>query len=218
MGAAVPKQYLLLGEKPIILYSFELFRSIEHVKELVIVCEERYEGIFAPATEQYNQLLKFASPGKRRQDSVENGFAQLSEEIDLVLVHDGARPFITAEAIDKVLTAAEECGGAVLGSRAICTMKEVDSSGQIMRTIDRSTLWEMQTPQVLRKDWMCQGLEFHRKNGSTVTDDVALIEQFSYSIQVVEGDSFNRKITTPEDLQWAELWLAKISSDIMQNK
>merc|ERR1711937_800945 len=185
MGAQIPKQYIHLGGKEIALYSFEVFASMEYVHELVVVCEEEYENVFKSVS--IDKPLKFARPGKERQDSCFNGFSKARPGASLVAIHD-----------------AYQYGAAVLGVPVKSTIKEVNTDQLVVRTPDRATLWEVQTPQCIKPELLRKGFEKVKAENLEVTDDVSIIEQLGEPVRITTGDYYNIKLTTPEDLQLAE--------------
>jgi 2-C-methyl-D-erythritol 4-phosphate cytidylyltransferase len=197
MGAEIPKQFLQVLGKPIVNYSFELFLAMEEVDEIVVVCGQEYRSYFEQASPK---RIAFAQPGVRRQDSMQNGLREISNTAHLVCVHDAARPCVTEAQVQSVLAAAQEEGAAVLGMPIKSTVKEVDRNGFVIRTLDRSHVWEMQTPQVATPTLLRGGLEVAAEQGLTVTDDMALVELLDSPVKVVEGSYDNLKVTTPEDL------------------
>ena len=196
MGSPIPKVFLPLNGKPIALHSFELFQSLPYTHEIIVVCPQDYHHLFP-------QNTLFACPGKERQDSVKNGFEKTS--FDTILIHDAARPFITKEAIDKLLDEGLSTGAATLGTPLKYTIKEVSLDRIVKKTLDRSLLYAMQTPQLLKRDILQKGLDAARAQNLTLTDDVALAELIEHPVKIVPGPSRNIKITTPEDLQLADL-------------
>ncbi|KVI01704.1 4-diphosphocytidyl-2C-methyl-D-erythritol synthase [Cynara cardunculus var. scolymus] len=189
MGASMPKQYLPLLGQPIALYSFYTFSRMPEVKEIVVVCDPSYQDIFEDTREKINVDLKFALPGKERQDSVYSGLQAIDLNSELVCIHDSARPLISSSDVEKVLSDGLRIGASVLGVPAKATIKEANSESFVVKTLDRKTLWEMQTPQV-------EGLE--------VTDDVSIVEHLKHPVYITEGSYTNIKVTTPDDLLLAE--------------
>ncbi|TXI41176.1 MAG: 2-C-methyl-D-erythritol 4-phosphate cytidylyltransferase [Nitrosomonas sp.] len=197
MGGALPKQYLPLLGKPIARHSFELFASLPEIDQMIVVCHHDFHHYFAgiPAS--------FAEPGLRRQDSVYNGLQKVSEDCDLVCIHDSARPFIAKDKVIKVSEAARDYGAAVLAVPVKFTVKQSGEDNLVAATLDRSTLWEIQTPQVVRTSLLRQAFQHAIENDLAVTDDVSLVEAMGHPVKIVEGDYSNIKITTPEDLLFA---------------
>ena len=205
MKASIPKQYLLLKNKPIALYSFELFCSMPEISEIIVVCDPAYEYVF-----QENPITKriaFAEPGARRQDSVYDGLQMVSPDSPLICIHDSARPNIKRQTVINALDAADQCGAAVVGMPVKFTIKECSHDQFVHHTPDRSRFWEIQTPQVIRPSLLKEGFIEALRNNLTVTDDVSLVELIHHPVKMVEGSHGNIKITTPEDMIIAEQFL-----------
>jgi 2-C-methyl-D-erythritol 4-phosphate cytidylyltransferase len=190
MGGETPKQFLEIAGLPVALHSYRLLQALD--LPIIVVCEPEYQSFF-------DGDVLFAEPGKERQDSVYNGSRLLPAEAEYVLVHDAARPCLRKERVEKLLEEAYLHGAAVLGVPAKNTVKEV-ARGFVLRTLDRSTLWEVSTPQVLKKAWLEEGFEKVRANGLLVTDDVSLAELLGHPVKMVLDHPSNGKLTHPEDL------------------
>ncbi|XP_057834385.1 2-C-methyl-D-erythritol 4-phosphate cytidylyltransferase, chloroplastic isoform X2 [Cryptomeria japonica] len=204
MGASIPKQYLPLLGMPIALYSFFTFSRISKVKEIIAVCDSSYRDVFEDARKSVSVNLKFASPGKERQDSVYNGLQEIDPLVDLVCVHDSARPLVSPEDVEKVLQDAWVHGAAVLGVPVKATIKEANNDSFVVKTLDRQTLWEMQTPQVIKPDLLRKGFELVERENLEVTDDVSIVEYLKHPVYITQGSYTNIKVTTPDDLLVAE--------------
>ncbi|KAJ6805646.1 2-C-methyl-D-erythritol 4-phosphate cytidylyltransferase, chloroplastic [Iris pallida] len=204
MGASMPKQYIPLLGQPIALYSFFTFSLLREVKEIVVVCDPTYKDIFEDASQEIQVNLKFASPGKERQDSVFNGFQEIDGSSELVCIHDSARPLVSSRDIEKVLKDGLLNGAAVLGVPVKATIKEANNNSFVVKTLDRKTLWEMQTPQVIKPDLLRSGFELVNRNCLEVTDDVSIVEHLKHPVYITEGAYTNIKVTTPDDLLLAE--------------
>lgn len=200
MGHAIPKQYLPLAGKPIALHSFDLFCRMEEVDEIIVVCEEPYRKLFSCT----NKPLFFADPGKRRQDSIFNGLSRASDRADLICTHDAARPFIEKETFLALLEKALAVGAATLAAPVICTIKQSNPNRIVEKTLDRSSLWEIQTPQALTRDLFLRGFKYANENKIEVTDDTSLAELLHAPVALVPSLHRNFKITTPFDLAVAE--------------
>ena len=198
MGGGIPKQFRLLQGKPLILYSFEFFSSLPEVNELVVVCESSYRDFF-----KKESGLRFALPGKRRQDSVYNGLRAASEEADLICVHDGARPFVDRLAFLACLRKAEKEGAAALAVPASNTIKRVDGD-RVVQTLPRQDLWEMQTPQVIQRKLFSEAYEYANSREIEATDDLSLVEAFGHPVYLIKSSPENFKVTTPFDWSVAE--------------
>lgn len=200
MKTPIPKQFLLLKEKPIALHSFEVFKSTEEVFEIIVVCAPQYRALFTEC--------KFAPPGLRRQDSVANGLQYLSAQADFVMVHDAARPFVSASHIRHLIEEAQLHTSVASAVRVKATIKEASSEGIVVKTLDRATLWEMHTPQMTTPKLLQEGLNYAREKNILLTDDVAAVELLGYPVKLVEGSYQNIKITTPEDWAAAQAFLS----------
>lgn len=208
MGSATPKQYLPVHGKPLALYSFEVFVSLTEIQDMIVVCEPEYESLFRNSPKAKDLNVQFARPGKRRQDSVWNGI-QLLENNPLVCIHDSARPLIEPSIVRRVVQTADSWDAAVVGVRVRSTIKICDGAQVVIDTPDRASLWEMQTPQVIRLDLLQEGFIYTQNHQLTVTDDVSLVELLGKPVKVVEGSYSNIKVTTPEDLVFVEHLIEK---------
>ncbi|KAG0565712.1 hypothetical protein M758_7G008800 [Ceratodon purpureus] len=204
MGANMPKQYLPLLGRPIALHSFQTFAHMMEVLEIVVVCDPSYRDIFEEAAKDVAVPVKFAIPGKERQDSVRSGLNEVANATKLVCVHDSARPLVLAKDIRKVLKDAAIHGAAVLGVPVKATIKEAASDGFVTKTLDRKYLWEMQTPQVIEPELLRRGFELVEREHLEVTDDVSIVEHLKHLVFITEGSYTNLKVTTPDDLLVAE--------------
>lgn len=200
MQSEIPKQYLPLERKPIARYSFDLFIGMPEVAQMIVVCDPLYRQHFSSP-----KKVDFALPGERRQDSVYNGLQLVASDADLVCIHDAARPLITESLVRRVLDAAALHGAATAGMPLKFTVKETGKGSTfVASTPDRSLLWEIQTPQVIRPDWLIKGFFKAEAEGLNVTDDVSLVELLGHPVTIIEGSYANLKITTPEDLAIAK--------------
>ena len=152
--------------------------------------------------------LSFADGGRERRDSVRAGLAQIGN-VQLIAIHDAARPFVSPRLIDDVVAAAARHGAALPAVAATDTVKLRDDQGFVDSTVPRQRVWLAQTPQIFRADWIRRAHEEARTTGAESTDDAMLVEQLGLRVHLVSGDPTNRKITTPEDREWAEWWLSK---------
>lgn len=196
MGITTPKQYLPLAGKIVALYSYELLKEIDQIDEVIVVCDPHYQSQFKNG--------KFALPGERRQDSLFNGLQQVSKDSQYILVHDAARPLVKPEDIEAAIDAAIEYGAACLATPVKMTIKQAGNDCMVIQTLPRETLFDIQTPQVIRKDILIKGFEKAQKEKITVSDDVSLAELIGHPVKLVMGSYENIKVTTPEDLLLAE--------------
>lgn len=201
----MPKQYLPLLGQPIALHSFHTFASMEEVNEIVVVCDPSYRDIFEDAGKNKPTVeLKFALPGRERQFSVYNGLKEICESAKLACIHDSARPLVLIKDIRKVILDAYTHGAAVLGVPCKGTIKEAKKDGFVQRTLERSLLWEMQTPQVIEPGLLRKGFELVDQKNLEVTDDVSIVEHLKHPVFITEGSYTNIKVTTPDDMIVAE--------------
>jgi len=205
MGSA-DKLFADLGGRPLLARTLQPFQDSPPVGRVVLVLSaanlERGRKL---ATEYgIGKLSAACEGGPRRQDSVRLGLEALGE-CDWVLVHDGARPLVTAELIERGLAAARETGAAVPAVPLADTVKQAATDGTVERTLDRNQLFAAQTPQVFRYDHL---LRAHREVTTDVTDDAAMLEALRLPVKLFEGSPANIKVTTPEDLRLAEALLA----------
>ncbi|OVA15477.1 2-C-methyl-D-erythritol 4-phosphate cytidylyltransferase [Macleaya cordata] len=194
-------------ERDRLLWTPELFYTFScmiEVKEIVVVCDPSYKDVFEENREKIHVDLKFALPGKERQDSVFSGLQAIDVSSELICVHDSARPLVSSGDIKKVLIDGQLNGAAVLGVPVKATIKEANNESFVVRTLDRKTLWEMQTPQVMKPELLRRGFELVNKRGLEVTDDVSIVEHLNHPVYITEGSYTNIKVTTPDDLLLAE--------------
>ncbi|GLC38826.1 hypothetical protein PLESTB_000055500 [Pleodorina starrii] len=209
MGAAIPKQYLELRGQPIATYSLETFARMPEVGEIVIVCDPSWRDVFEKRFPGLPSHIKFkwALPGPERQDSVFNGLQQVEPDAAIVAVHDSARPLVTPEDAAKCMSDGLAVGAAVLGVQVKPTIKEVDKDLMVIKTLQRSKLWEVQTPQCIRPGLLREGFDLVKRENLEVTDDVSIIEAMGRPVKITPGSYTNIKVTTPDDMAVAEKFL-----------
>ena len=203
MGANMNKQFILLGNKPILIHTLEKFSTLSWMSELVVVShpDEVYKVERLIEQYQIRHVKAVVGGGAERQDSIYKGLSHL--KTDYVMVHDGARPFIKETYLNRLWQAVQTSNAAALGVPVKDTIKIIDQ-GMIQTTPDRKSLWAIQTPQAFRLSTLIQAYEKAIQENFLGTDDSSLVERLGISVQVVEGDYRNIKITTPEDLILAE--------------
>ncbi len=206
MQSSIPKQYMLINDKPLALYSFDVFLAMAEVQTISVVCEEQYVPLFEKRVQYSNKKIVFARPGQRRQDSVFNGVSLISSK-SLVCVHDAARPIIDEDLVRRTVNMANLHGAAILGVKVKPTIKRCNAEQKVLQTPQRSELWEVQTPQVMRQNCLYESLVYAAEQGLTVSDDSAALELLHKDVYVVEGSYRNIKVTTPEDLIMVEQFL-----------
>lgn len=205
MGGAVPKQFLELHGKPILHHTLHAFEKCGMVGSVILVAPGKD---VEPARREWlgrSTIVKQVVPGgEKRQDSVYEGFKALATDTEIVIVHDGVRPFINRRMIRESVEAAREHGAAITAIPVSDTIKRVDRAGFVEHTVDRAGLWRVQTPQVFRYDLLRQALEKAFADSYYGTDEGSLIEYIGKAVKIVNGSELNIKITTPEDLILAE--------------
>jgi 2-C-methyl-D-erythritol 4-phosphate cytidylyltransferase len=194
LGASVPKAFVVVGAKPLYEWSALVLRE---------VCD-RVLVVVPPETSDLRpQTSDFVDGGASRSASVRN--AVLAEPTaDVYVVHDAARPLVEVELVRRCLAALEGVEGAIAAARVTDTVKEADEGGRVLRTLDRSVLWSVQTPQVFRGDALRSALNADDSVLAAATDDASLVEEAGGTIAVVEAPRENIKVTTPLDLRVAE--------------
>jgi len=199
LGATTPKQLIDIGGGTMLQHSVKAFAAHPRISEIVVVLPDGQ----APSglTFDTGPSIRIVAGGDRRQDSVARGFDAVSPDSDVVLVHDAARPFVTAALIDKTIDAAARHGAAIAALASKDTIKRVDG-GVIVDTIPRESVYLAQTPQGFRRDVLAATVALGR-SGVEATDEAALAERAGYHVHVVDGDSGNVKITTEDDLRAA---------------
>ena len=203
MGSAGDKTLADLGGEPLIARTIAVFERCAAVAAIALVVSERNLGAVAALRDAkgWRKTLPPLMGGARRQDSVRAGLRALPPECGWVLVHDGARPFVTARMIEDGLAAAAGSGAAIAVVPAFDTVKRVTADGRVIETLDRSELAMTQTPQAFRRDVLERA---HAEVTDDVTDDAAMVERIGVAVRTFEGSRSNIKITTPEDLTLAQ--------------
>jgi 2-C-methyl-D-erythritol 4-phosphate cytidylyltransferase/2-C-methyl-D-erythritol 2,4-cyclodiphosphate synthase len=205
MNLDYPKQYHLLDGVPILLRTVDAFREIDYIKRIVVVVPatmiDRTRSLLAGAGLTASELTIVAG-GRRRQDSVKAGLDSLDDTTEIVLVHDGARPLVSRDVIDRCYRACLAAGAAIAAVPVKDTLKKADHNGHVIGTVDRSSLWQAQTPQAARRTLLDQA--FRINGDADVTDESSLLEKAGIPVIMVEGAESNMKITRPEDLILAE--------------
>lgn len=208
-NSSTPKPLVKINSKPIIVYSLETLSKNPYIKDIIVVVNPKNKKQITGIIKQFAapKAIKIVLGGKRRQDSVRNGLKALGCNCNLVLIHDAARPFIKSGDLSAVIKAAKNKGAAILGVPVKATIKKAFIRAQaagllyravVAKTLNRENLWEIQTPQVFRKDLI---LEAYKKFGrSPATDDAMLVEKLGKKVILVCGCYTNIKITTPEDI------------------
>jgi len=208
LGAAKPKQLLDIGGGSMLQHSVRAFLGHPRVADVVVVLSPDLTTLALAGIEPSRAAaLRVVKGGDRRQDSVANGFAAVAPESDVVLIHDAARPFVSADLIDRTIDAAAAHGAAIAALQSRDTVKRVAGDGRITETIPRETIYLAQTPQGFRRDVLAAAIELGR-SGVEATDEAMLAERAGYQVHVVDGDPGNVKVTTSADLDAARARMA----------
>ena len=202
MKMGINKQFIKLNDKEIIAYTIEKFYQKTYIQDIVVVIKEEESEFFR--NEIINKYkfegVKLAFGGNERQDSVYNGLKELDEKCNIVLIHDGARPFVSENIIENSIKEAIKNNAVVVGVPVKDTIKVVDNDNNISKTPDRSKLWAVQTPQTFDYKVLLNSYEDAFKDKFYGTDDAMLVERIGYKVKMIEGSYNNIKITTQEDL------------------
>jgi len=207
MGKAVAKQFLPLGDKPMLAHTLLAFQRSSEIDEIIpILSEEDMETCLRDVIEAFHltKVKTLVVGGKERQDSVYNGIRKLEKDAAVILVHDGVRPFVTHEMIRECVEAARKGECVAVGVPLKDTIKQVDEKGIVRQTLERSGLWAIQTPQAFPVKVLRKAYDESQKNNVYGTDDATLVERAGNKVRVLMGSYENIKITTPEDLILAE--------------
>lgn len=207
-GAGTNKPFHPLLGKPLIVWSLELLETIEEITEVIPVLKEQDMDRGIEVFEKYglSKVRRIAPGGKERQDSVYHGLKLLKGKAGKVLIHDGARPLIDGGIVRTTFKSIDGLDGVIVGVPVKDTMKEVEND-VVKRTLRRDTIWAIQTPQLFLYSSLMKAYEKAYEEGFYSTDDSALVERNGGKVRVVMGSYANIKVTTPEDVQVAEILL-----------
>lgn len=214
MGMGTPKQFLEVDDVPILVQTISRFIQANRIQTIVIplpaehreAAEQLLQKYFSP--DQCERLVCIVG-GKTRQDSVRLGLESLPPETEIVLVHDGARPFVSPDLIEKCIQKVIQKGAAIVAIPVRDTIKRIQRSGEILETVDRSQLWQAQTPQGATAELLRRAYTICEQDGFEGTDEASLLEHAGIDVHVLEGSEENIKITRPDDLMLA----AKLSKE-----
>lgn len=207
MGLDINKQYIEVHGRPILAMTIQSFEDCGQIDEIVVAANENeIEYCRRNIVEKFGfkKVKAFASGGETRQQSVFNGLCRVSPDCSIVLIHDGARPFIRQESIMACIDAARAHGAACAAVPVKDTVKLANAECFVDRTIDRSGLWQIQTPQAFEYGLIIDAHKKALSEGFDATDDAMLAERLGCRVKLVKSDYFNIKITTREDLVFAE--------------
>lgn len=211
MNKSINKQYITLSGKPILLRTIMAFDECKEIDEIIVVVGKNEKRLFK---EKILDNYKIKTPfkvvvgGQTRQESVFNAIGNTDKRTDIIAVHDGARPLVSTAEIIKTIKGAREYGACIVGVPVKETIKRIDEDGYVKKTVNRSSLYNIRTPQTFKADILRQAHLFAIENGIVGTDDSFLVEQNGVKVKIVKGSYNNIKITTPEDLIYAQEFLS----------
>ncbi len=203
MGLDIPKLFYELDSCPILAHTLLAMQNCPAISMIIVAVPPDFIDFTWEITADYkiDKVTNVVAGGKLRQDSVKAGLALIPADfIEYAVIHDGARPFVTCELITSCITAARQDGAALAAVPAVDTMKEVDISGMVVRTIDRRKIRLAQTPQVVRVSLLRQAFAIAEKDNFIGTDEASLLEHIKAPVKIVNGSEKNIKITRPDDL------------------
>ncbi len=213
MNSDIEKQFMLLEDKPLLYYSLNTFQNSLVDSIILVVSENHISYCQEQIVDKYSftKVDRIVAGGKERYNSVHKGLIA-SEDADYVVIHDGARPFVTKDMIAKSVAVLESYDGCTVGMPVKDTIKVVNEHTEGIDTPNRESLWQIQTPQTFKRDKLLEAYDkMFTDNHGNITDDTMIIERYNASkIKVLKGDYTNIKITTPEDLKIAEIFLKKL--------
>ncbi|MDX9791661.1 MAG: 2-C-methyl-D-erythritol 4-phosphate cytidylyltransferase [Candidatus Kapaibacterium sp.] len=209
-GGDIPKQFVEIDSIPVIIHTLRIFEQIEDVEAVILSVHNEWFTYTKELISKFNikKVAEVVIGGVERQDSVDHALRTKSvEAAEIVLVHDAVRPFATPKLIQNVIDTAEEAGAVIPVVKPMETVKEVTKKGQVVKTIDRSKLALVQTPQGFWQDIILNAYNQASKAGFVGTDSASLVEFIGYRVSVIDGESTNIKITNPIDLKVGSLLL-----------
>lgn len=212
MGGGKPKQFLELSGRPILAHTLCALSQSALIDDFFVVVPEDFIPSAREIVSNRNWYtgevpVRILPGGAERQNSVHNALLRLPAECDLVMIHDGVRPFASARLIRAVLEGARETGASIAAVPATDTVKRA-LGGKVAETLSREEIWLVQTPQVFRKDIILGAYEKAVASGWIGTDDASFVERIGIPVSVVQGERTNIKVTAPEDLEWARWFLS----------
>lgn len=207
-GGSTDKQFISLRGKPLFIWALQALDAVPEISEIIPVFKDGDMEFGINLIEEYgiSKVRRIAPGGKERQDSVFHGLKLVDAKKGIVLVHDGVRPLLEPALVSGAIAQLTDCDGVVVGVPVKDTIKEV-KDGKVRHTLRRDMLWAVQTPQIFRYETLFAAYEKAAKESFCSTDDSALVERYGGRIKMVMGSYLNIKITTPEDLKIAELFV-----------
>jgi len=204
------KQFFSLGEKPILAHTLDRFDSCPLIRSILLVIGQEDQAYCLEEIVEkfhYKKVSQIIPGGKRRQDSVRNGLEGLSGDPEIIVIHDGVRPFVTREMIEESIRSASRFGATIIAMPVKDTIKMAGPDGMVLKTLERESLWQAQTPQTFQAPLIREAYMKAEEDGFIGTDDASLVERLGKKIHILPGSYSNIKITTQEDLMLANLIL-----------
>lgn len=219
IGGAINKQFMNLGQIPVIVHTLTVFQAIDEIAEILVVCRDWELALCQSLVDRYklHKVRDIIIGGSTRQESVHNGIRRVAGKSDVIVVHDGARPLVTRDVICKCIETARLHGAACTAVQVKDTIKASSLDGYISNTLERSVLWSAQTPQAFEANLLRHAYEEASKSGFVGTDDSSLVERVGHRVKLVRGSYENIKITTPEDFIIGESILRSRLADAKHN-
>lgn len=208
-GDGTKKPFITLRGRPLVVWTLQALAAVPEISEIIPVIKDEDMDLAVSVLEQHGvpKVRRIAPGGKERQDSIFHGLKLIKGFTGAVVVHDGVRPLIEPGTVQEALRQLTDCDGVVVGVPVKDTIKELDN-GLVVRTLRRDILWQAQTPQIFRYGTLLSAYERACGENFYATDDAALVERYGGRVRMVAGSYTNLKITTPEDVQVAEAFMA----------
>ncbi|MGC9196698.1 MAG: 2-C-methyl-D-erythritol 4-phosphate cytidylyltransferase [Syntrophobacteraceae bacterium] len=214
MGAAVPKQYLALAGRPVLAHTLDTLSELSFVSMILLLVGRGYVEKVRDLVAQWRSPQNVVCPeilvaegGKERSDSVYNGLLMLPADCDWVMIHDAVRPFASPRLIEAVWEGARATGACIAALPSTDTVK-LACEGIVQQTLSRDRVWLVQTPQVFGRQLLTSAYKRAVREGWSGTDDASFVERMGSAVTIVEGERTNIKVTSPEDLRWAQWYLS----------
>ncbi len=206
MRHAIPKQFLTIGTHPVLYHTLLPFVNCPQIREIIVVVASEYlqSDLLKASLPDTAKPIRSIAGGRQRQDSVYRGIQSIAESTGILVIHDAVRPLVTVDLIDRTIALCNEFDGAIAATPAVDTLKRVEDQ-RVLQTLDRSRIWQVQTPQTFRKAVIQRAYEEAFRDGFYATDDAALVERSGGRVTIVQSSHRNLKITHPEDLSIAEI-------------
>lgn len=212
MGLDIEKQFMKLAGKPLLAHTLARFEATVGIEQIVVIVPPGRETFCERAvveTEGLRKVTHIVAGAETRQRSVMAGFRCLGEDVDVVVIHDGARPFVSPSLIQRSIEQAFQRGSAIVAIPVSDTLKRISADGDVVGTVDREQLWRAQTPQAFRRSLLQRALLHAERHHIEGTDEASLVESLPHAVHILPGSIWNVKVTTPDDLIFAEILLTQ---------